>query len=326
MSSVHCDDVVCAEDGRDRKRARKKSSRAPSLPIQLEPLGQTIRRQPVGHLRVITWNLDGLNDTYLAMRTHSCVSILRSAGASVIFLQEVVPSSLRILQEELQSAYDFIVPVENSPLKHFVAMLVQRGKLERERGSWRPYLHSQMGRGLLHVTAHITDSGDIGPKLQLCTTHLESCHNSSHVRKVQLNTALHLAAEEAAKENADDAVIMAGDLNLRDHEARTCLAAAQQARRSYDDAWVQCGEEATTRWTWNPAINKNAVSTSASKPTCRFDRVYTRKLQATKFELIGQDPLWNKAFLSDHWGVQVDWSWPGDPTRRDNAGTAPLLQ
>ncbi len=64
--------------------------------------------KPPSEIRVITWNLDGLDDHNLKIRTKCVVKILQSEVPDIVFLQEVVPKTLDYLEKNLPPQYKFV--------------------------------------------------------------------------------------------------------------------------------------------------------------------------------------------------------------------------
>ena len=57
--------------------------------------------KPPSEFRLMSWNIDGLDDHNLKMRTKSVVKIIQSHNPDVVFLQEVVPKTLDYLENSL---------------------------------------------------------------------------------------------------------------------------------------------------------------------------------------------------------------------------------
>lgn len=62
---------------------------------------ETATTRPPSEFRLISWNLDGLDDRNLKMRTKSVVKILQSQNPDIVFLQEVIPKTLDYLENNL---------------------------------------------------------------------------------------------------------------------------------------------------------------------------------------------------------------------------------
>ena len=59
-------------------------------------------------MRIITWNLDGLDDRNLKIRTKCVVKVLQTENPDVVFLQEVVPKTLDYLEKNLPPQFKFV--------------------------------------------------------------------------------------------------------------------------------------------------------------------------------------------------------------------------
>ena len=57
--------------------------------------------KPPAEFRFITWNIDGLDEKNLKIRTKAVKMIIENENPDVIFLQEVIPKTLDYLQEKL---------------------------------------------------------------------------------------------------------------------------------------------------------------------------------------------------------------------------------
>lgn len=197
-----------------------------------------------------------------------------------------------------------------------MATLLRRGRVYLDRHTVRDFPSSSMGRHVLAAQAHC---GAV--KLDLFNTHLESTREHGAERTSQLEQCL----AQVASRPAASAVILAGDLNLRDAE----LAAAGGLPDRAVDVWEACGARKELEWTWDMQRNTNLQANfGPRRPRCRFDRIYLRdstpsSVVASGFGLVGLRRITNtQSFPSDHWGLratlQLDQGDQGDDT--------PLLQ
>ena len=112
-------------------------------------------------------------------------------------------------------------------------------------------------------------------------------------------------------ENA--AVILGGDLNLRDEELKDIGGIPD----GISDAWILSGSDPMRKFTWDMTQNDNKEFNGKWKPKCRFDRVYYRascdgNLKISKFEFVGKERLGScDRFPSDHWGILSEFSIDG---------------
>eukprot|EP00913_Durusdinium_trenchii_P014316 g13431.t1 len=106
-------------------------------------------------LRVLSWNIDGLDEVgggqALALRVLAVAKHIARERPLAVLLQEVIPPALELLSSDkvLGAAYEVLVP-KDPPLPYYVAMLVDKrvkwGEVETV-----PFPKSQMGRQLLLV-------------------------------------------------------------------------------------------------------------------------------------------------------------------------------
>ena len=68
---------------------------------------------------MITWNLDGLDERNLKIRTKCVVKVLLAESPDIVFFQEVVPKTLDYLERNLPPQYKFI-PAANEGYPFFV--------------------------------------------------------------------------------------------------------------------------------------------------------------------------------------------------------------
>lgn len=64
--------------------------------------------KPPSEFRLVSWNIDGLDEQNLKMRTKAVVRTLQSLSPDVVFLQEVVPKTLDYIQKNMPPQYKFI--------------------------------------------------------------------------------------------------------------------------------------------------------------------------------------------------------------------------
>jgi tyrosyl-DNA phosphodiesterase 2 len=57
--------------------------------------------KPPSEFRLISWNLDGLDDHNLKMRTKAVIKIIEAQNPDIVFLQEVVPKTLDYIEDNL---------------------------------------------------------------------------------------------------------------------------------------------------------------------------------------------------------------------------------
>lgn len=57
--------------------------------------------KPPAEFRLISWNLDGLDDRNLKIRTKAVKKIIEQENPDVVFFQEVIPKTFAYLEEHL---------------------------------------------------------------------------------------------------------------------------------------------------------------------------------------------------------------------------------
>ncbi|GFR70127.1 tyrosyl-DNA phosphodiesterase 2-like [Elysia marginata] len=225
-------------------------------------------RQPDqdGVLRILSWNIDGLDPDNLQSRTEGACAVLLQEHPEVIFLQEVVHRSLSIIKTRLEHRYTVVtgdLDVVNTPGAYFTAMLLKKDCVERERVRVMDYPGSLMDRDLMEVQCTVR-----GVPMVCLTSHLESTKEYGEERQRQLKTAFdHMIASPQ-----DRTVIFGGDLNLRDKE----VSGASAKPSGVYDLWECTGKRQEAKFTWDLMINDNKQMPSKFQPRCRFDRLYVR--------------------------------------------------
>ena len=252
-------------------------------------------------LLLLSWNIDGLDERDLEERTTAVCQTILLKQPHVVFLQEVIHQTLKILQQKLKTKYHFFVP-SNPPVHYFVAVLVKKdasGGLVPGSHTSHSFPGSRMGRQLLEVPLSFR-----GVDYIFLTSHLESLKDSSAERKAQLKAAFEVMVK-AGKEWK--ACVFGGDLNIRDAELKSVGIPEGIA-----DAWQACGSDPESKFTWDVKNNDNLDWRYPNRPQARYDRVFfttggSGRLQPRLFELVGQDRLHNCGrFPSDHWGIWVE--------------------
>ena len=254
-------------------------------------------------LRLVTYNIDGLSEAGRLGRAEAvCRLILElNPQPDVVLLQEVVADNRSIIQQRLAAAYTYHDDNLSRKYSYHCATLLRRtsATLIEERAT--DYPQSGMGRHLLAVHADVR-----GKPIALLNSHLESTNEGSAglLRVNQLRRALTaLVGSHTAFS------VFAGDLNLRDAEARQVLPDFP----AVGDAWESLGKPAALRSTWDTSVNHNLGIAAQIK--CRFDRVYYTSPQNTSggrqgpraMSLLGTSIVPAlQLHPSDHWGLVVD--------------------
>ncbi|XP_072175429.1 tyrosyl-DNA phosphodiesterase 2-like [Diadema setosum] len=253
-----------------------------------------------GNLRVITWNMNGLDARDTVERAQAVCDILKGLSPDVVFLQEVVPRTLEVITESMSGSFG--IATGGTLSAYFTVALIGKTRDMAIRGSRvLAYPNSRSSRNLLVVQACFDDV-----ELALMTSHLESMPSNRPERILQFCQVMR----EMQSEDPDKIVIFGGDTNL-DYE----VAPTGGVPAGIVDQWVEFGQEERTKFTKDTSINKNVQSRTGTIHKLRPDRVYLRPasesdrcMRVTSFELIGKEriPACNNRFPSNHWGVMCD--------------------
>jgi len=254
-------------------------------------------------LRLLTWNIDGLNDSGLLPRARAVLAEVARVNPDVIFLQEIVPDHIACLREGLHRAgFEWHDGGAPRMFPYHVAIALRRSTCRMRPGSGEltAFADTAMTRHVLRVDADVG-----GVHVRLLTSHLESTSEttSSARRTAQFGECLiELTTSDAAFS------IFGGDTNLRDAEAKQVRAQLLGGNAGLvRDAWEELGSMPATRWTWDTGINNNCGIAAAIK--CRFDRVfYAGGGRATQLQLAGLQKLPPPVALhpSDHFALCCD--------------------
>lgn len=218
-------------------------------------------------VRILTWNVDGLDEARLGERMERiCLEVLvggdlaRAAAGEptppmphVLALQEVVRVAHRAYFGPHLAAAGYSLWPEAPPgdREHY-ELLAVRTPWAIERAEPRPFAQSPLGRA--GVVATLRHRGE-DRRLTVITGHLESLRSGSDARLAQ--------AREIAgwMRGASGPAIFAGDTNLRDAEWQT--VAGELGVR---DVFEELGSPRSARVTWRPEDERRGGF--------RFDRVW----------------------------------------------------
>ncbi|XP_068050118.1 tyrosyl-DNA phosphodiesterase 2 isoform X2 [Anomalospiza imberbis] len=250
----------------------------------------TPQKEDDSNFSLITWNIDGLDLGNVKDRARGICTYLALYSPDVVFLQEVIPPHLPLLQ--MKAGNYTIIPGNID--EYFTAVMLKKSRVKLLKHDIIPFPTTAMKRNLLVV--HVSISG-----IELClmTSHLESTKNHSQERIKQLQIVLN----EMQKESESTTVIFGGDTNLRDSE----VTKLGNLPDNIKDAWEFLGKPQHCRYTWDTHSNTNL--NAAYKCKMRFDRIYIRPaVEGGHFiprsmDLIGLEKLECGRFPSDHWGI-----------------------
>lgn len=250
-------------------------------------------------LILITWNIDGISDKNLVLRTEAVCKIIQDIKADIVFLQEVIPDSEKIIRNKLDKDYAIKDARiwKSFPAQYYTLNLVKKNSYVKIiESEVIDYKLSVMTRNM--NISHVSINGVTA---HFVNTHLESTKDySSH--RIEQMSQIHEWCQTIPRE---EPVVIAGDLNMRDKE----LEDAGGLPRDWIDVWESTGKKKECQYTWDMTRNDNLQMNSRWKPRCRFDRVLVRdskpsKLMPVSFNLIGIERLKpHVCFPSDHWGI-----------------------
>ncbi|XP_053990822.1 tyrosyl-DNA phosphodiesterase 2-like isoform X2 [Hylaeus volcanicus] len=272
------------------------------------------KKTRVSQLKIVSWNIDGLNSNNLIDRTKSILATLTKIHPDVIYLQEVIDSTFEMIGTILSPTYHpircEIQELYDAP--YYCVLLLLKTKFKASSDSFQMktlrFPESQMGRHLLFVTCDLLN--DTEPVCFL-TAHLESCTESRNERVNQMQTTF-LEMFRIVNDNEASLCIFGGDLNIRDKEAKCVLKTMETMGIHLVDIWEYLGSDSSTRYTWDSSYySEDSVKRFYVK--MRLDRMYlyTKKdstllWRPIAFQLIGKEKLPSTGKTpSDHLGLFV---------------------
>jgi len=250
---------------------------------------------------VISWNIDGLDDRHIDIRTNAFLSIINENEPDFVFLQEIINYSETVIRSVLANQYDFYI--DSQWESYYCGILIKkRSQIKTISGlNITPFKGSRMGRKLLWVMVNI-----FGIDIKLMTSHLESTKQGSEERKIQLSMAFAEMLDGGAP-----CSIFAGDMNVRDFELRQLNSPPNPI---VDVCDLLCSDSKDMA-TWEPKENKNISTDLSAVPGLRFDRMYfytslaNSDLKPVTFQLLGKNLLTQfDMHTSDHWAISACFS------------------
>ena len=243
--------------------------------------------------RILTWNLNGLDDHRVDERAEAAVFIAVTgltltqlarggttrAAPDVLMFQEVTRHTYKAhLRIHLPKAGYAIYPARPPESETFEVIAVRQPAVISKARSV-PLERSLYGRNLHIVEA--TGVDEFGDGIRLLTAHFDSGTEESEVR---IGESRQTIAE------MDNHSVFAGDTNLRNTEWESVAEWPTVA-----DAWEDLGRPADTRDTWQ-MFDRRA----------RFDRVWLgRGLNVVSMEAVGR-VSGGRMPPSDHVGLLVE--------------------
>lgn len=248
-------------------------------------------------MKLVTYNIDGLNPVEIGYRTQVILALLMSEDADVIQLQEVIPETYHLLRgafrEQGYTSSDLV------PFHYFTMTLVKMSTFATfsfERVEFDSAAISQQGRYILKTNVLALS----GESMVFLNCHLESTgiafkSPESFARQAQLRTALDIIIQSRISHST--LVLLTGDLNIRDTEANAVL-------KQYPSLADLSPKPPSNTW----------FLPNNDKVQYRFDRIYGHNSlisQVSEFRLIGCVPIFDSSsgspYLtpSDHRGISM---------------------
>ncbi|CAF1174310.1 unnamed protein product [Rotaria sordida] len=253
------------------------------------------------NFKLLSWNIDGLDEYALEIRTQGVIDIIKKEEPDVIFLQEVIPTSLKLIRIFLPEYDSYAGNIQG----YFVVILTRREMFRIHGFEIIAYPNTNMNRNLLIV--HTTYKNSI--EIDLMTSHHES--GTEELASQQRIEQLKLCFQRMLDAPLQRIVLFGGDLNMREKELRKI----GNIPSGICDLWIETGKRNECAYTWDMSINtNNNFPSNTFQPRARFDRLYFRstienniKFQPISFELKGLEKLSSiQRYCSDHWAIQVN--------------------
>ena len=247
-------------------------------------------------LHLLSWNIDGLCEDHTTDRADIVCDIIEERKPEIVFLQEIVGSTWKLLQQRLGETYFLYRDEEIATSWHYFCVLLIRQNsavsLDWHRPKILRFPESQQKRYLVKMRVTFK-----GITILLLTSHLESLVRFAGERKNQLKSCFQIMRDELERE-PKGLSILGGDLNLMDKE----LAQVRGLPDHFYDVWECCGSQEVQKYTWD-----------SSEPRFRLDRLVCcsggdMKLVPTLFQLLGRDKVQRcgEMFPSDHLGLWAE--------------------
>ena len=237
-------------------------------------------------MKLVSWNLNGLEDKYLDERTEAAMfQILLGAPIEQVIVEGFKPNSpdIILLQEVVERSYHahivphlkaagFLVFPPEIPERSYFEVVAVRG--DNINANYESFEYSEQGRGLTTLKLD---------NISIMTAHLESMNPGKHMRVEQAKFILKTMQKVGP-------CIFAGDTNLRKEEWE------KLEHGSVQDAWTTAGSAEKHRITWQYEQQKS-----------RFDRAWLYQLNIQNFETFGKENIASiNTRPSDHLGLRIE--------------------
>jgi len=104
--------------------------------------------------RFITWNIDGIDEKNIRIRTEAVCNIIKRENANIVFLQEVIALSESILREKLPQ-YQFFSGNADF-VEYYTLTLIHKDSVKLDTNQIIEFDESSMGRNLLKTRVNIS--------------------------------------------------------------------------------------------------------------------------------------------------------------------------
>ena len=245
-------------------------------------------------MNLVTWNLNGLEDEHLDMRTEAAMfHLLLGAPIEKAMLPDFKPNmpDIVILQEVVERTFHaHIVPhltaagftlFPDAPTERsYFEVIATRHPIINTH--YEKFSYSDQGRGLSTLSIE---------GLTIMTAHLESQKPGASMRIDQAKQILE------TMNNHQGAIIFAGDTNLRESEWQSLESSL--ATKDVKDAWETTGSTKKHKTTWQMNQHK-----------ARYDRIWHQGLgsknRIKSFETFGKEKVAEiNQRSSDHLGLRI---------------------
>ena len=239
-------------------------------------------------LRLLTWNIQGLDEDLVVERAMAVCDEIEEHVADIVYLQEIVPVTWDAMTKRMEDRYYFYR--DEAPHRYFHILMIRIDSDVVVEGDVQvmKFPNTTQSRLLLHlpVTFH-------NHEMHLLTSHLESLNKNAAERKNQLSTVFSLMS--SLTESQGKICIFGGDMNITGREVEQV-----GFPDNFGDVWEMCGSDPSKRCTWD-----------STEPRIRLDRIVmcpkNSPLQPDTFDLVGESLLDKYGvYPSDHLGIWTE--------------------
>ena len=256
-------------------------------------------------LVLLEWNIQGLLDDCLQLRTAAVISEIQGLKPDIVLLQEVTAVTLMLIKVSLENHYDIVDSRDGNVVLYFTAILSKKTTIKVNLSRTISFSNSMQGRNVLLVEVTFKQKRAV-----FITSHLESMKPQAKIRIEQLKQVANLMCSF----DRSISVIFGGDTNLSASDYRAACS-SNKLKNDVVDVWECLGCKEDCRYTWDLQTNDNQIKGGQAR--CRYERVYMRKvdpydeapLKPSAMQLVGTKRLSCGMFPSDHWGILTTFSY-----------------